>query len=47
MGLWFVVRNGIGYIYVVVVDIVEQDIREKFKCMVIDICIVLIIIIKF
>lgn len=47
MGSWFAVRNGIGYTYAAVADTVEQDTREKFKCMVIDTCIVLTIITKF
>lgn len=33
MGSWFAVRSGIGYTYAAVADTVEQDTREKFKCM--------------
>lgn len=36
MGSWFAVRSGIGYTYAAVADTVEQDTREKFKCMVIN-----------
>lgn len=39
MGSWFAVRSGIGYTYAAVADTVEQDTREKFKCLVINILI--------
>ena len=34
MGSWFAVRSGIGYTYAAIADTVEQDTREKFKCLV-------------
>lgn len=36
MGSWFAVKNGVGYIFAAVAAVVEADIRERFKCMVID-----------
>jgi hypothetical protein len=36
MGSWFAVRSGIGYTYAAIADTVEQDTREKFKCLVIQ-----------
>ena len=34
MGSWFAVKNGIGYTYAAIADTMEEDPREKFKCLV-------------
>nr|XP_022345141.1 uncharacterized protein LOC111137784 isoform X2 [Crassostrea virginica] len=33
MGSWFAVKNGIGYTYAAIADTMEEDTREKFKCL--------------